>query len=141
MHPLYLLKKNNMNISKKDISALNAELSITLAPADYEVKVENAIKKVQKQASLPGFRPGKVPVGLIKKQHGKSILVDEINKILNETLYNYINDNKIEILGNPIPKEDNKIDFDSQKEWTFNYELGLTPQFDVKLDNNQFQIL
>jgi trigger factor len=88
-----------MNISKKDINALTAELSITLSPADYETKVENAIKKVQKQASLPGFRPGKVPVGLIKKQHGKSILVDEINKILNETLYNYINDNKIEILG------------------------------------------
>jgi trigger factor len=126
-----------MNISKKDINALNAELSITLAPQDYEVKVENAIKKVQKQASLPGFRPGKVPVGLIKKQHGKSILVDEVNKILNETLYNYINENKIEILGNPIPKENTVIDFDKQTEWTFNYELGLTPQFDVKLDNSQ----
>ena len=137
MHPLYLFKKNDMNISKKDINALNAELSITLAPADYEAKVENAIKKVQKQAALPGFRPGKVPVGLIKKQHGKSILVDEINKILNETLYNYINDNKIEILGNPMPKEDHKIDFDTQNEWTFNYELGLSPQFDVKLDNSQ----
>ncbi len=126
-----------MNISKKDINALNAELSITLAPQDYETKVEGAIKRVQKQAALPGFRPGKVPVGLIKKQHGKSILVDEINKLLNETIYNYINDNKIEILGNPMPKEDNTIDFDNQKEWTFNYELGLTPQFDVKLDNSQ----
>lgn len=126
-----------MNISKKDINALTSELSITLAPADYEAKVENAIKKVQKQAALPGFRPGKVPVGLIKKQHGKSILVDEINKILNEALYNYINDNKIEILGNPMPKEDNSIDFENKTEWTFNYELGLTPQFDVKLDNSQ----
>jgi trigger factor len=126
-----------MNISKKDINALNAELSITLAPADYEAKVENAIKKVQKQASLPGFRPGKVPVGLIKKQHGKSILVDEVNKILNETLYNYINDNKIEILGNPIPSQNSVVDFEKQTEWTFNYELGLTPQFDVKLDNTQ----
>lgn len=126
-----------MNISKKDINALNAELSITLTPADYETKVDNAIKKVQKQAAMPGFRPGKVPVGLIKKQHGKSILVDEINKILNEALYNYINDNKIEILGNPMPKEDNKIDFENQTEWTFNYELGLTPNFDVKLDNSQ----
>jgi trigger factor len=125
-----------MNITKKDINALNAELSITLAPADYEVKVENAIKKVQKQASMPGFRAGKVPVGLIKKQHGKSILVDEINKILNETLYNYINEQKIEILGNPIPKENTTVDFDKQTEWTFNYELGLTPQFDVKLDNS-----
>jgi len=126
-----------MNISKKDINALTAELNITLTPSDYETKVENAIKKVQKQAAMPGFRPGKVPVGLIKKQHGKSILVDEINKILNEALYNYINDNKIEILGNPMPKEDNKIDFENQTEWTFNYELGLTPNFDVKLDNSQ----
>ena len=126
-----------MNISKKDINALNAELSITLTPADYETKVDNAIKKVQKQAAMPGFRPGKVPVGLIKKQHGKSILVDEINKILNEALYNYINENKIEILGNPMPKEDSNIDFDNQTEWTFNYELGLSPQFDVKLDNSQ----
>lgn len=125
-----------MNISKKDINALTAELSITLAPQDYESKVENAIKKVQKQVSMPGFRPGKVPVSLVKKQHGKSILVDEINKILNETLYNYINENKIEILGNPMPKEDSKIDFDSQVEWTFNYELGLTPQFDLKLDDS-----
>ncbi len=126
-----------MNISKKDVSSQIAELSITLAPTDYEAKVESAIKKVQKQAALPGFRPGKVPVGLIKKQHGKSILVDEVNKILNETLYNYINDNKLEILGNPMPKVDNTIDFEHQTEWTFNYELGLTPSFDVKLDNSQ----
>lgn len=126
-----------MNITKKDINALQAELSITLSPTDYEVKVDNAIKKVQKQAAMPGFRAGKVPVGLIKKQYGKSILVDEINKILNDTLYNYINENKIEILGNPMPKEDSQIDFDNQKEWTFNYELGLSPNFDVKLDNSQ----
>ncbi len=137
MHPFINFKTQNMNISKKDVSSQIAELSITLAPIDYEAKVENAIKKVQKQASLPGFRPGKVPVGLIKKQHGKSILVDEINKILNEALYHYINDNKLEILGNPMPKVDNTIDFDHQKEWTFNYELGLTPIFDVKLDNSQ----
>jgi trigger factor len=125
-----------MNITKKDISALNAELSITLTPSDYEQKVTDAIKKVQKQASLPGFRPGKVPTGLIKKQYGKSILVEEINKILNDALYNYINENKIEILGNPMSKDDNSIDFDNQTEWTFNYELGLTPIFDVKLDNS-----
>ena len=137
MQPFIISKKTNMNISKKDINALNAELSITLTPQDYEANVENAIKKVQKQAALPGFRPGKVPVGLIKKQHGKSILLDEVNKVLNQALYNYINENKIEILGNPIPKEDNKVDFENQSEWTFNYELGLTPQFDVKLDNTQ----
>ena len=125
-----------MNITKKDINALNAELSITLAPADYESKVENAIKKVQKQVAMPGFRAGKVPVGLVKKQYGKSILVDEINKILNDVLYNYINENKIEILGNPMPKEDSAVDFENQKEWTFNYELGLSPNFDITLDKS-----
>lgn len=125
-----------MNISKKDINALTAELSITLSPSDYEAKVDNAIKKVQKQVAMPGFRAGKVPVGLVKKQYGKSILVDEINKILNDTLYNYINENKIEILGNPMPKEDAPVDFENQSEWTFNYELGLSPNFDVKLDNS-----
>lgn len=126
-----------MNITKKDIDALNAELSITLAPQDYEERVNDAIKKVQKQAAMPGFRAGKVPVGLIKKQYGKSILVDEINKILNDSLYNYINDNKIEILGNPMPKADSAVDFDNKTEWTFDYELGLSPQFDLKLDNSQ----
>lgn len=126
-----------MNITKKDIDALNAELSITLAPQDYEERVNDAIKKVQKQAAMPGFRAGKVPVGLIKKQYGKSILVDEINKILNDSLYNYINDNKIEILGNPMPKADSAVDFENKTEWTFDYELGLSPQFDLKLDNSQ----
>lgn len=126
-----------MNITKKDIDALNAELSITLAPQDYEEKVNNAIKKVQKQAAMPGFRAGKVPVGLIKKQYGKSILVDEINKILNDSLYNYINENSLEILGNPMPKEDSAVDFDNKTEWTFDYELGLSPKFDLKLDNSQ----
>ncbi len=126
-----------MNITKKDIDALNAELSITLAPQDYEERVNDAIKKVQKQAAMPGFRAGKVPVGLIKKQYGKSILVDEINKILNDSLYNYINDNKIEILGNPMPKADSAVDFDNKTEWTFDYELGLSPQFDLKLDSSQ----
>ena len=126
-----------MNIIKKDVDALNAELSITLTPQDYEERVNDAIKKVQKQASMPGFRAGKVPVGLIKKQYGKGILVDEINKILNDSLYNYINDNKIEILGNPIPKENSAVDFDNKTEWTFDYELGLSPKFDLTLDQSQ----
>lgn len=126
-----------MNITKKDIDALNAELSITLAPQDYEERVNNAIKKVQKQAAMPGFRAGKVPVGLIKKQYGKGILIEEINKILNDQLYTYINDNKIEILGNPMPKENSAVDFDNKTEWTFDYELGLSPKFDLKLDSSQ----
>lgn len=126
-----------MNISKTEIDPLNAELTITVGPADYEGKVNDALKRAQKQAAMPGFRPGKVPAGLIKKQYGKSILVDELNRLLNDTLHNYINEQKLEILGNPMPKEDHMVDFDKGTEYTFKYELGLAPNFDYKVDNNQ----
>lgn len=126
-----------MNITKKDIDALNAELSISVGPQDYEERVNNALKKAQKQAAMPGFRAGKVPVGLIKKQYGKGILVDEINKLLNESLFNYINENKIEILGNPIPKQSTSVDFDTKTEWIFDYEVGISPKFDLSLDKSQ----
>ncbi len=127
-----------MDISKNDIDNLNSEISINISPPDYQEKVDNAIKKAQKQATMPGFRAGKVPVGLIKKQYGKGILVEEINKLLNETLYNYINENKLEILGNPIPKQNNNnIDFEKDTQWTFNYDIGLSPKFDLALDQSQ----
>ncbi len=124
-----------MNISKKDIDSLNAEIIINLGPSDYEEKVNDAIKKVQRSAAMPGFRPGKVPTGLIKKQYGTSILVEELNKILNDTLHNYITENSIEILGNPMPKEQMPVDWNNQKDFTFTYELGLAPQFDFKVDS------
>lgn len=126
-----------MNVTKKDIDALNAEITINVGPADYENRVSEAIKKVQRTASMPGFRPGKVPGGLIKKQYGTSILVDELNKLLNDTLQNYISENKIEILGNPMPKENQPVDWQNQKDFTFTYELGLAPEVDVKLDSSQ----
>jgi trigger factor len=125
-----------MNIIKKDIDKLNAEITINVVPADYEERVNEAIKKVQRNASMPGFRPGKVPPGLIRKQYGTSILVEELNKMLNDTIYNYINENKIEILGNPLPKE-TPVDWQNQKDFTFIYEVGLSPQFDVKVDGSQ----
>lgn len=124
-----------MNISKKEIDNLNAEIIIDLGPSDYEQKVSDAIKKVQRSAAMPGFRPGKVPSGLIKKQYGTSILVEELNKILNDTLHNYITENKIEVLGNPLPKAQQPVDWQNQKEFSFTYELGLAPQFDFKVDN------
>src|SRR4051812_18297777 len=127
----------SMNISKKEIDKLNAEVVINLGPSDYEEKVNEAIKKVQRTASMPGFRPGKVPGGLIKKQYGTSILVEELNKLLNDTLQNYITENKIEILGNPMPKENQPVDWQNQKDFTFTYELGLAPEVDVKLDASQ----
>ncbi len=108
-----------MNISKHDVDSLNAEIKINVTPADYEARVAEAIKKVQRQASMPGFRPGKVPNGLIKKQYGTQIMVDEINKLLNDTIHKYIEENKIDILGNPLPKDQTTVDFEKQKEFEF----------------------
>lgn len=128
-----------MNISKHDIDSLNAEIKINLTPADYEARVNEGIKKVQRQASMPGFRPGKVPAGLIKKQYGTQILVDEVNKLLNDTIYKYIEENNIEILGNPLPKDQTAVDFEKQTDFEFVYLLGLAPQFNVSLDSkNKF---
>lgn len=126
-----------MDIKKQDIDALNAEIKISLKSEDYEPRVNEALKKVQRQASMPGFRPGKVPAGLIKKQYGTQIMADEINKLLQDTIYKYIEENKIEILGNPLPKETTPVDFEKQKEFEFTYQIGLTPQFSVSLDSKQ----
>lgn len=123
-----------MNISKNEIDSLNAEIIINLGPSDYEQKVTDAIKKVQRNANMPGFRPGKVPVGLIKKQYGTSILVEELNKLLNDTLHNYLHENNIEVLGNPMPKEQQPVDWENQKEFTFTYEVGLAPKFEFTVD-------
>lgn len=124
-----------MNITKHDIDNLNAEIIISVTPNDYETRVNEGIKKVQRQANMPGFRPGKVPTDLIKKQYGTQILVDEINKILNDAIYKYIEENKIEILGNPLPKDQTAVDFTTQKDFEFVYQLGLAPEFKVELDN------
>ncbi len=122
-----------MNITKKEIDTLNAEIVISVTPEDYEPKVKEGIKKVQKQAAMPGFRQGKVPEGLIKKQYGTQIMVDEINKLLNESIYKFIEDNKLDILGNPLPKQEMPVDFENQKNFEFTYQIGLAPNFDVKL--------
>jgi trigger factor len=124
-----------MNITQENIDELNAVLKVKVVAEDYLPKVEGALKNYQKKAAIPGFRPGKVPTGVIKKMYGKSVLVDEINKLLSDSLYKYINENKIEILGNPLPKADDQtvIDWDNQKEFEFMYEMGLAPKFEVEL--------
>ncbi len=125
-----------MNITQEKVDALNVVVTIKVGPEDYQSKVDDAVKKVQRQATMPGFRPGKVPAGMIRKMYGKSVLVDELNKILNDSIHQYITENKIEILGNPLPKvDDNNVDWDNQKEFTFNYELGLAPQFEVEVSD------
>ena len=126
-----------MNISKKDIDSLNAEITISVTPSDYEAPVNEALKKAQKQISMPGFRPGKVPAGLIKKQYGTQILVDELNKLLDKTIYSYIQENNLEVLGNPLPKEQASVDFVNQKDFEFVYRIGLAPQINIELTSDQ----
>jgi trigger factor len=124
-----------MNIVKENVDELNAVLKVKVGPDDYKAKVDTAIKDYTRKAAMPGFRPGKVPTALVKKMHGKSIMVDEINKVLNDNIHKYINENKLEILGNPLPKldSDKAIDWDNQLEFEFLFDLGLAPQIKVEL--------
>jgi len=122
-----------MNISQEKIDNLNAVVTINMKPEDYQPRVEKAIKDHAKKAKIPGFRPGMVPAAHIKKMYGKSILVDEVNNLLSDTLNNYINEQQLEVLGQPLPKmDDNKqYNWDFADDFEFNYEVGLAPAFEV----------
>jgi trigger factor len=124
-----------MNITRENIDNLNAVLKVQIDKADYEEKVETVLKDYRKKASIKGFRPGMVPIGLVKKMYGRAIQIDEINKLVTENIQKYITDEKIEVLGDPIPKADeqDKIDFETQEDFTFSFELGLAPVIDLKL--------
>jgi trigger factor len=124
-----------MNITRENIDDLNAVLKVKIEKNDYEGKVDTVLKDYRKKANIKGFRPGMVPIGLIKKMYGKAVQIDEINKIVTENIQKYLTDEKIEILGDPLPKRDEqeKIDFDTQEEFTFSFELGLAPVVDLKI--------
>src|ERR1700712_163088 len=127
-----------MNISQEKIDSLNAVVKININPEDYQPRVEKAIKEQAKKAKLPGFRPGMVPAAHIKKMYGKSILVDEINNMLSDTLNKYLEDEQLEVLGQPLPKlEDAKeYNWDFADNFEFNYEVGLAPDFNVNFSSN-----
>src|SRR6056297_4290761 len=123
-----------MNIVKENIDELNALLKVQITEEDYAEKVENMLKDYRKKARIDGFRPGKVPAGLIKKMYGKAILVEEVNKLISDSLTNYIREEKLNILGEPLPnKEQETIDFDQDNEFEFVFDIGLAPEVDVKL--------
>lgn len=123
-----------MNIVREDLNEGSALLKIQITPGDYADKVNTSIEKYRKTARIPGFRPGKVPVSLVKKQFGKSLLAEELNKVVSESLFQYINTNNLEILGQPIPaKEEVKGDFENPSDFEFSYEIALTPVFEVPL--------
>ncbi len=134
------LKENcfHMNIEKEQIDDLNAVVHITIEKDDYEPRVEKVLKDYRKKANMPGFRPGKVPASLVKKMYGKAVLVDEINKLVSENLSQYISENKLDILGEPLPSEKQQtIDFDQDEQFKFSFDLALSPEVEVKLTKRE----
>ena len=125
-----------MKVSKKDIDKLNSVLSVSIEKTDYEVKEEEVLKDYKKRANIPGFRKGHTPIGLIKKQYEISVKVDEINKLMQKRLSDYLGDEKLDILGNPLPVEKNDLDWNADK-ITFDFEIGLSPEFEVSLKNKK----
>jgi len=123
-----------MNISQEKTGKLNAVISINLNPEDYQPRVEKAIKEQAKKAKIPGFRPGMVPTSHVKRMYGKSILLDEVNNLLSDTLNKYLSEEKLEVLGQPLPKVDDKVEYnwDFNDNFEFNYEVGLAPEFSVE---------
>ncbi|WP_428329246.1 trigger factor [Mucilaginibacter sp.] len=123
-----------MNISQEKIDNLNAVVKININPEDYQPRVDKAIKDQAKKAKIPGFRPGMVPASHIKRMYGKSILVDEINNMLSDTLNKYLEEEQMEVLGQPLPKVDNakEYNWDFADNFEFNYEVGLAPEFNVE---------
>ncbi|MGI5975762.1 MAG: trigger factor [Paludibacter sp.] len=124
-----------MNIVRKDLDPTNANITISIEKSDYEAKVDKTLREYRKKSNIPGFRPGMVPLNLLKKMYGKSILAEEINNILSEGLYNYIKDNNIDLLGEPLPNEteQKEIDFDNQESFEFVFDIALPPAFEVEL--------
>ena len=123
-----------MNINRTDLDSLNTLINITVDRIDFSEKVTSVLIDYRKNANIPGFRKGHVPMGMIKKQHEKAVIAEEVNKILRENLDKFIKEEKLELLGNPIPKaSDELLNWDSES-LNFEFELGISPKFDVKLE-------
>ncbi|WP_297703163.1 trigger factor [uncultured Eudoraea sp.] len=121
-----------MNIQKEQIDELNAIVKVAITKDDYSDKVDKILKDYKKQANIPGFRKGQVPMGLIKKQYGKAVLVDEVNKLLQDNLNKYLTEEKLDVLGNPLPKQQDNFNWEAE-DFSFEFELGLAPNFEVAL--------
>ena len=121
-----------MNITKENIDALNAVITVNIVADDYQAKVTNLLTDYRKKADVPGFRKGHVPMGMIKKQYGKSIMMDEVNKLLQESLNKYLTEEKLDILGNPLPRVKEDFNWDAET-FSFEFEIGLVPEFEIDL--------
>ena len=125
-----------MQITQHNIDALNAEIKVEIVPADYSDLVEKSLKDYRKKMQMPGFRPGHVPASLVKQRYGKAVLAEEINKVLQDAIYKHIADNKLPVLGNPLPKGEDEVgNWDQPENFTFTYEIGLAPEINVDLND------
>ncbi len=123
-----------MNIVKQETDGLTAIISLQLAKEDYEPKVEQVLNDYRKKARIDGFRPGKVPAGMINKMYRKPVLVEEISKMINDSINNYLTENKIDIIGEPMPANTDKaIDWENDTDFEFSFEVGLSPVFDLAI--------
>ncbi len=126
-----------MNITFENPDKVNGLMTLTVVEADYSEQVEKELKNFRKNANYPGFRKGMVPMGLIKKQYGPSAKMDAINKIVGEQIYKYVQDNKIQMLGQPMPSEKQEPqDIENDKDFTFLFDIAVAPEFEVKLSGH-----
>ncbi len=123
-----------MNIAKNIIDDVNAQLVVSIEEADYADRVTKVLKDYQKKASIPGFRPGKVPTGLLRKQYGKSVTLDEVNKLMGEAINDFLENAEFKVLGEPLPSEDQEVvDLDNAKDFEFKFDIAMAPEVEVKL--------
>lgn len=125
-----------MNVSHNSIDKLNAVISIEIEKADYAERVKKSLRTYGERANIPGFRRGHVPYGMLVKMFGKSVKAEEINRLVSESLYNYISDNKLNILGEPMTAEDQTIDLDAEENFTFKFDIAVAPEINVTVDKN-----
>ena len=127
-----------MQINQSEMKDLQAVLTLTVEPADYQEKVQKDLKQIRQKANVPGFRPGMVPMGLVKKMYGKGVLADVLNKVVGEQLSKYIDDNNLKVLGDPLPNNEltPDMDLDNQDTFTFAFDIAVAPEFDAKLNGH-----
>ena len=121
-----------MNITKENVDALNAVVKVDIVADDYQAKVTEVLTDYRKKADIPGFRKGHVPMGMVKKQYGKSVMIDEVNKLLQDSLNKFLTEEKLDILGNPLPRVQDDFNWDAET-FSFEFELGLAPEFEIDL--------
>jgi len=123
-----------MNISKEQIDNLNVVVSVEIGKEDYESKVNDVLRDYRRKANIPGFRPGKVPEGLVRKMYGKAVLIDEINKLVSTSLQDYIEEQEMHLLGDPLPTtQGDDMDWEIGNDFTFVFEMGLAPELNINL--------